>query len=111
MTRRRTTGLVVPVEGARRLVERWLYLIPTMSRDVPPHVTVLWPFLAPDDVDEVVERRPTELFAGEAPFEVGFNGFGRFLDAVFLRPEPVARQRRRCSPYSGSSRPMPAATA
>ena len=35
-------------------------------REVPPHVTVLWPFLEPDAVDHAVERDLGALFAGVA---------------------------------------------
>jgi len=88
VSRQRTTGLVVPLEAARPLVERWLYRIPELSRDVPPHVTVLWPFLEPDVVDHAVERHLESLFAGAAAFDVSLGAVGHFPDAVFLSPEP-----------------------
>jgi 2'-5' RNA ligase len=112
VSRRRTTGLVVPVEAARPLVERWLYRIPALSRDVPPHVTVLWPFLEPDAVDHAVERDLGALFAGVAAFDVSLGAVGNFPDAAFLSPEPAAafvrltelvwRQYPECPPFAGA---------
>ena len=90
MSRRRTTGLVVPVEGARPLAERWFSRLTALRRDVPPHVTVLWPFLEPDAVDHAVERDLGALFAGVAAFDVSLGAVGNFPDAVFLSPEPAA---------------------
>jgi 2'-5' RNA ligase len=112
VSRRRTTGLVVPLEEARPLVERWLYRTPELSRDVPPHVTVLWPFLEPDAVDHAVERDLAALFAGVAAFDVLLSAVGHFPDAVFLSPEPEAafvsltrlvwREYPECPPFAGA---------
>jgi 2'-5' RNA ligase len=112
VSRRCTTGLVVPLEEARPLVERWLYRTPELSRDVPPHVTVLWPFLEPDAVDDAVERHLEALFAGATAFDVSLDAIGHFPDAAFLRPEPAAAFVRltelawheypECPPFAGA---------
>lgn len=112
MSARRTTGLVVPLQAARPLVERWLSRIPELSRNVPPHVTVLWPFLEPEAVDQAVERHLAALFAGEAAFDVSLVAVGHFPDVVFLSPEPAAelvrltelvwREYPQCPPFAGA---------
>jgi len=112
VSRRRTTGLVVPLEAVRPLVERWLHLIPALSQDVPPHVTVLWPFLEPDAVDHAVERRLEALFAGAPAFDVSLGAVGSFPDAAFLSPEPSApfvrltelvwHEYPECPPFAGA---------
>jgi len=112
MIRRRVTGLLVPLEAVVPLVEPWLHLVPETSRDLPPHVTALWSFLPPDDVDAAVEAELAALFAGAEPFDVLFTGFGSFPDAFYLTPEPMARFREltglvwrqwpECPPFAGA---------
>ena len=112
MTRRRVTGLLVPLEAAVPLVEPWLHLVPETSRELPPHVTVLWPFLPPDEVDAAVEDELAALFAAEEPFDVLLGGFGSFPDAFYLTPAPAARFRAltelvwgrwpECPPFAGA---------
>ena len=112
MMRRRGTGLLVPLESAAPLVAPWLHLVPEAFRHVPPHVTVLWPFLPPDEVDAAVEDQLAALFAGEEPFDALLTGFGSFPDAFYLTPEPAARfhaltelvwrQWPECPPFAGA---------
>jgi len=112
MTPARTTGLAVPVEAARRLVRPWLDHLPASRRDLPPHVTILWPFLAPEEVDTIVERDLEALFAGAAPFEFALERVAGFADAAYLAPAPpgpfadltrlVWRQWPECPPFGGA---------
>lgn len=55
---------------------------------VPAHVTILFPFLAPEDIDEAALE---QLFGRFAAFEVRFDRLERFEDGtLWLRPAPVA---------------------
>ena len=56
---------------------------------VPAHVTILFPFLAPDSIGTREERALAELAGAEDAFEVRFERVGRFPDVVWLAPEPV----------------------
>lgn len=58
---------------------------------VPAHVTILFPFLAPDAIDSSAHADLSRLFASVAPFELAFRRVGRFPDVVWLAPEPVER--------------------
>jgi 2'-5' RNA ligase len=52
---------------------------------VPAHITLLYPFVPPDQVDEAIARL-TPLCASFPPFEVVIDSYGRFNDTLFLEP-------------------------
>ena len=55
---------------------------------VPPHVTVLCPFLPPEELDEAALE---SLFARFRAFDVIFDRLERFEDGTqWLRPTPIA---------------------
>ncbi|GAA1793032.1 2'-5' RNA ligase family protein [Luedemannella flava] len=61
---------------------------------VPAHVTVLYPFLAPDRIDHEVLAGLSETFAAHRPFEATLASVGWFGDqVVYLAPEPDDRFR------------------
>ena len=72
-----------PVVGADRL--RW----DPAGAAVPAHVTILFPFLHPDRVDDGVDTALREIVAGVEPFEVRFARIGRFPSTTWLEPEPA----------------------
>ena len=55
---------------------------------VPPHVTILFPFLPPERLDPAVRRELAAIAAAQAAFEVRFASVGRFPDLLYLAPEP-----------------------
>jgi 2'-5' RNA ligase len=55
---------------------------------VAAHVTVLFPFLDPDRLDDAVDAGLREIAAGVEPFEVRFARIGRFPTVTWLEPEP-----------------------
>jgi hypothetical protein len=81
-----TTCLVVPVPEAEPVVGPWrATLDPSAAWGVPPHVSVMYPFL---DVDVVDRPALAALFAGHAAFDAGF---GRCLEddgLLYLEPSP-----------------------
>jgi 2'-5' RNA ligase len=61
----------------------------TASWDVPAHVTVLYPFLPPDRLDDGVRAAVADAVASVPRFTVTFGRVGWFGDAVlWLAPEP-----------------------
>jgi len=110
-----TTALVVPVPEAEPVVGPWrATLDPSAAYGVPPHVSVMYPFLHVDAVD-----RPAlaALFAGHAPFEARF---GRCLEddgLLYLEPSPgqpfallteaVTGRWPAAVPYGGKYSPVP----
>jgi 2'-5' RNA ligase len=85
----RRTALIVPVPEAEPHVgDLRLRHDPMAALGVPAHVTVLFPFAAPEDVDE---PEVAELAAAHAPFRFELAEVRRFGDDVtYLAPEPAA---------------------
>jgi 2'-5' RNA ligase superfamily len=83
----RRTALIVevpeaePQVGALRLEHD-----SSAARGVPAHITILFPFVDPDVVDD---RALEQLFARFRPFEFALDRVERFDDGVtWLHPEP-----------------------
>ncbi len=78
------SSVVGAVEDLRQLHD------PMAARGVPPHVTVLHPFM--DVVDDVTSRVIGEACSTLSPFTATFSSVGRFPgEVVFLEPEPIER--------------------
>jgi hypothetical protein len=112
VTGRRGSGLIVPFAAARDLVAPWLDLIPQASRQLPPHVSALQPFVPADALDAALERELEKLLAGYPAFEVALTRVGTFADVVFLAPVPAGpfaeltqllwREWPECPPFGGA---------
>jgi hypothetical protein len=88
MTRR--TALIVPVPeaeaavGAIRLAHDW-----SAARGVPAHITILFPFLPPEELDEAALH---DVFARFAAFDFALDRVEQFEDGlVWLHPDPSWR--------------------
>jgi 2'-5' RNA ligase len=87
-----TTALVVLVPEAQTLVGPFRSRYdPVAPLGMPPHVTILFPFLMERDLSPEVLRRLTEHFAGFAPFDYEFRETGVFSAVLYLKPEPEGR--------------------
>ncbi|MGH3621566.1 MAG: 2'-5' RNA ligase family protein [Sciscionella sp.] len=86
------SALVVAVPEAEPVVGRHRRaLARSATVGVPAHVTVLYPFLAPERVDDAVLDKVREALSGTTVFECVFSRvrwFGEHL--VWLQPEPDA---------------------
>lgn len=86
------TALLLPVPAAEPAVSRHRARLDEAARDgVPAHITVLYPFLPPAEIDEPLLASLGRLFAGLAAFEFTLdrvNWFGREL--VWLGPRDPA---------------------
>lgn len=58
---------------------------------VPPHVTVLYPFLPPDRLTPSVRSQLAALAAAHTSFQVRLTAVGRWPTVVYLRAEPADR--------------------
>jgi 2'-5' RNA ligase len=84
------SGIVVRVAvppALERLRKEWDR---AAGAGVPAHVTVLYPFAAPADLDAGVRRVLAEVAAAHEPFDVRFARVGRFPTVVYLAPDPAA---------------------
>jgi 2'-5' RNA ligase superfamily len=86
MTRR--TALIIPVPEAEPAVSGIRAVHDSSAAlGVPAHVTILFPFVPPHEVDETALR---ELFAGFTAFDFTLDRVERFEDGlVWLHPEPA----------------------
>lgn len=85
------------------------------SSELPPHVTVLYPFVRAEDIDDGVIEEVAEFFARTSPFQVRLGEIRRFPSVVYLAPEPAERfieltetirgRYPAFQPYGGSSTP------
>lgn len=89
---RALTGLVVPVPEAEPVVgAHRLRLDEHAALGAPAHVTVLFPFLPADALDDAVLDRLGELFRGAPTFSYAFSGTAWFGDDVlWLAPDDPA---------------------
>jgi 2'-5' RNA ligase len=84
----RTTALVILVPEAEPLVEPFRSRYdPVAPLGMPPHVTLLFPFLAADDLTEDALKRLRERLEGLVPFEYEFRRIGTFPGVLYMEPE------------------------
>ena len=83
------SALYVEIAGAQPVVAVARHRWDAAGLAVPAHVTVLFPFLAPDAIGASVEEALGEIAGALDAFEVRFERIGRFPDVVWLAPEPV----------------------
>ncbi len=86
------------------------YAPDTLTR-VPAHLTVLYPFVAYERLDDACAELET-ICASIAPFEVTLAGYGEFPGAIYMaprNPRPIKRLFRaiyghfpECPPYRGA---------
>jgi hypothetical protein len=90
------TGLIVPVPDAEPVVGRHrAALDPSAAWGIPAHVTVLYPFLPPGQVDDEVLAALRSLFAALPRFETALSRVDWFgSEVLWLVPEPEAPFRR-----------------
>lgn len=84
------TALIVPIPEAEEAVGGFrASLDPAASWGVPAHVTVLYPFLPPQRINEQALAVLRETFAEIPRFDVALTHVGWFGDAVvWLAPQP-----------------------
>ncbi len=85
------TALLVPVAAAEPLVRKHrLALDPVAPLGVPAHVTVLYPFVPPDEVDQSVCDAIAKVLAPIPAFDFALTEVRQFPSGViYLAPEPT----------------------
>lgn len=82
------TGVVIPVPAADALLASVATQFPGVVREgVPAHLSVQYPFLAADELDQRVTETLSELFAPQRPIRVTFAECGRRGGFVYVRPD------------------------
>ncbi|MFI5836223.1 2'-5' RNA ligase family protein [Micromonospora sp. NPDC051300] len=108
------TALIVAVPETERAVGRFRSVLDTTAGwGVPAHVTVLYPFLPPERIDDDVLTALSRIFDATPRFDVTFAEVGWFGDTVvWLSPQPgdgfrlltaaVWRRFPEAPPYAGA---------
>ena len=106
------TALVIPVPEADALVGRWRKLYDWSARHgLGSHITLLLPYLSLDDLSATDVSNLKALFGKQKPATFRLTKPQRFLNYLYLAPEPVTlfirltralRERHpQCVPYWG----------
>ena len=83
------SALIIPVPEAEPLVAPHRdRLDPVAALGVPAHITALYPFLPPSDLDKEAEIKLAELAGGVPAFRVDLIDVRRFPDVLWLAPSP-----------------------
>lgn len=84
------TALIIIVPEAEALVRSFRDRYdPSAALGVPAHVTLLYPFKSPDQIDDVLIGRLRDGFAGFSPIAFSLAAIRRFPDVLYLVPEPA----------------------
>jgi 2'-5' RNA ligase len=86
------SALLVPVPEAEAVVGRWRALHdPSAQRGVPAHVTLIVPWVAPEQIKQEHLDELSELLADQEPFEYSLEKVNWFGERVlWLGPVPSA---------------------
>jgi 2'-5' RNA ligase len=83
------TALICRVPEAERYIARYRERYdPSARRNVPAHVTILYPFVPLAQIDDAVLARLREIAAGVRCFDYRLAETRRFPVALYLAPEP-----------------------
>ena len=85
------TALICPIPEAERYIARYRERYdPPARRNVPAHVTILYPFMPPEEVDAQVVARLTAIAASVPCFNFRLAETRRFPVSLYLAPHPDA---------------------
>jgi 2'-5' RNA ligase len=83
------TALICRVPEAERYIAHHRQRFdPSARRNVPAHVTILYPFMAPPLIDEEVLARITDIARSVPCFDYRLARTERFPVALYLAPDP-----------------------
>jgi len=83
------TALICRVPEAERYIARYRERFdPSARRNVPAHVTILYPFMSPADVDAEVLAQLEEIARSVPRFEYRLAETRRFPVSLYLAPQP-----------------------
>jgi 2'-5' RNA ligase len=61
---------------------------PSAATGMPAHITLLYPFKAPDEIDDITLGKLRDCFARLQPIRFSLSTIKRFPDVLYLAPEP-----------------------
>ena len=86
----RRSALVVVAREAEPVVGEWRrrYLRESVERGIPPHLTILFPFVPASEIDDATLAALRRLYAPVAAFDYELASVESFPDAAWLAPVP-----------------------
>lgn len=85
------TALIIEVPEAEPLVGTWRAEHDwSAQHGVPAHITLLFPFVPSESVDERLHSELRELFGSQPSFTFALPRVARFPEVAWLEPEPAA---------------------
>jgi 2'-5' RNA ligase len=89
------SALIIAVPEAEPLVGDWRERYDTARLGIPAHVTLLFPFVAAERLDDEIHEQLQELFAAQQAFSFSLTRLMDFPDeTLWLAPEPAEPFRR-----------------
>ena len=82
-----TSAIIVRVPVPARIARLRRQWDRSAAIGVPPHVTILFPFLPPDRLEASVRHQLADIAAAHDAFDVRFTAVGRFPGLLYLAPE------------------------
>lgn len=86
------TSVLLWLPELDRWIGQWRQTVPAARRGVAPHISLLFPWVAPEPMPEHLARLEACL-RGVAPFSVSFAHIGRFPGLLWLAPDPATEVR------------------
>jgi 2'-5' RNA ligase len=84
------SALIVAVPDAEPAVREWRLRYDNASLGIPPHITLLFPFVPAEELDDALFAELRPLFTAQSGFTFSLTGVAEFPDeTVWLTPEPA----------------------
>jgi len=88
------SAVLIRVPEAEPLVGDWRRRFdPSAALGIPAHITVVYPFVPVEELDEGVRAELRGLFAEEGPCRFELRDPARYPSVLYLKPEPDAALR------------------
>jgi len=88
------SAIIVPVQVPVAVNLLRNRMDPSAAQGVPAHVTLIYPFMPPDQLKDAVRRTVERIIASEAAFPFTLASVRRWPTVVYLVPEPAEPFRR-----------------
>jgi hypothetical protein len=84
------SALIVAAPEAEPLVKAWRERFDrSAAQGVPAHITILYPFMPPNEITAAVLAELRDFFASSAAFEFTLPQLRRFPEVLYLAPSPA----------------------
>ena len=81
--------------------------VPVATLGVPPHVTILFPFIPADGLDAGIRTTLARIAGRRRAFDVAFRHCAWFPDALYLQPTPARPLGELIADVSGAFSALP----